>query len=124
MVPNTINFYEQPSTMIVSKEMSKVNFGILRQLVVSAAVDNIDSMRKARRRLNQLQADPSAREQYQAALADFNALPEDVSTIEKMNATAGRMNDLVEMYKITVAWRDFFKHKYTTIANCGLRVAN
>ena len=124
MVPNTINFYEQPSTMIVSKEMSKVNFGILRQLVVSAAVDNIDSMRKARRRLNQLQADPSAREQYQAALADFNALPEDVSTIEKMNATAGRMNDLVEMYKITVAWRDFFKRKYMTIANYELRVAN
>jgi hypothetical protein len=63
-----------------------------------------------------LQANPQTQRQYQAALADFNALPENAAAPEKMNATAGRMNDPVEMYNITVGWREFFRQKYQRIA--------
>jgi ABC-type Fe3+ transport system substrate-binding protein len=115
-VPGTTNFYDQPVTMTISKEMARINFGILRQLVVAAGVQNVEPMRRARRRLNQLQADRQTQQQYQATLADFNALPENVATPQQMNATAERMKDLTERYNITVGWREFFRQKYQRIA--------
>lgn len=86
LIPQTVNFYRSGQTMRVSDEMARIHFEVLRMLVTAAAVDNTDLMRAARRRLNELQANPAQREEYQRRLAIFTRLPDNVDTLEEMNS--------------------------------------
>lgn len=111
-----MDFYDSPAIMQVSPEAGRVNFSVLRQLVASGIVENVDSMRRARRRLNELARDGSRRELYAAMLAEFNRLPENVATVDAMKAIGPRLGDAVEFYNITKGWRDFFHDKFERIA--------
>jgi hypothetical protein len=92
-----------------------VNFGVLRRLVVAAAVDNIDDLRRARATLNRLAADPARQADYRRALEDFCALPANVATLEAMNDPRLSPADARAFYRIDVDWRDFFRRKYQRI---------
>jgi len=86
LIPQTVNFYRSGRTMQVSAEMARIHFEVLRMLVTAAAVDNTDLMRAARRRLNELEGDPARRAEYLARRAMFTRLPDNVDTLEEMNA--------------------------------------
>ena len=60
LLPSVVNPYLAGAAMAGGAEMEQVNFGVLRRLVVAAAVDNIDGLRRARATLNRLAADPCA----------------------------------------------------------------
>lgn len=116
MSPRIVNPFAESQGMTIAPAMTKISFGAFRQLVVSAAVDNVDSLRLARRRLNELAADPSKKELHRQMLAEFNALPDNVSTLEKMSQTDGKLRDPVDFYNISKAWRDEFRAKFERIA--------
>ena len=116
MAKNIVNPYRAGVAMEVPKDMQQVNFSLLRQLVLSAAVDNVDSLRAARRRLNELQADPAEAAEYQRRLAEFYRLPDDLDSLEEMKAVSARLADPRENRRTTTGWRDFSRRKYIEIA--------
>ncbi|MCJ7545117.1 MAG: extracellular solute-binding protein [Phycisphaerae bacterium] len=116
LLPSVVNPYQAGAAMAVGGEMERVNFGVLQRLVVAAAVDNIDDLRRARATLNRLAIDPSRQEDYRRALEDFCALPADVDTLEKMNSSELTPKDARSFDQINVAWRDYFRTKYERIA--------
>jgi len=116
MSPRIVNPFAETEGMTVATAMKKVSFGAFRQLVVSAAVDNIDTLRQARKRLNELAADPSKKDLHAQMLAEFNTLPANVATLEAMAATDNKLRDAVEFYNISKGWRDEFRAKFERIA--------
>jgi len=116
LLPSIVNPYQAGAAMVVAPGMEKVSFGVLRRLVVAAAVDNIDALRAARAALNRLQADPQRQDEYCRRLAVFNALPENVDTLEEMNSRDLWPKDDRQMYRIDTDWRDFFRRKYLEVA--------
>jgi ABC-type Fe3+ transport system substrate-binding protein len=116
MAPRIVNPYQAGQALEVSPQMQQVNFTVLRQLIISATVDNVNGLRTARRRLNELSADPSAADEYARRLAEFNRLPEDIDTLEKMNKLAGAFKDPKQFRAVTVGWRDFFADKFAKAA--------
>lgn len=115
-IPTSMDFYGSPAIMQVSPEAAKVNFAVLRQLVASGIVENIDTMRRARKRLNELARDESKRDLHARMLAEFNRLPDNVQTVEAMKDVAAKLGDPVGLYNITKGWRDFFREKFERIA--------
>jgi ABC-type glycerol-3-phosphate transport system substrate-binding protein len=113
--PSVVNPYQTGAAMAVAPEMEKTNSGVLRRLVVAAAVDNIDGLRAARRVLNALAADPSRQEQYRRRLEEFYALPDNVATLEQMNSPDLWPKDAKAFYRLEADWRDFFRRKYERI---------
>ncbi len=115
LLPSVVNPYQVGAAMAVTSEMEKVNPGVLRRLVVVAAVDNIDGLRAARRVLNALAADPSRQEEYRRRLEEFHALPDNVAALEQMNSPDLWPKDAKALYRLDAGWRDFFRHKYERI---------
>ncbi len=111
-----VNPYAAGQALEVSPRMEQVDFGVLRTLVGSAALDNVDAMRAARRRLNELQADPAAADEYQRRLAEFVALPDDIDSVEKMAAIAAALRQDKTRYETATAWRDYFAEKFNRLA--------
>jgi hypothetical protein len=116
MAKNIVNPYRAGTAMEVSKDMQQVNFSVLRQLVLAAAVDNVDGLRSARRKLGLLATDPAAGQEYQRRLAEFQRLPQDIDALEKMKAVAARLGDPKQQREIVTSWRDFFRRKYADVA--------
>lgn len=116
LAPSIVNPYQAGMAMAVVPQMNRINFGVFRNLVVAAAVDNTDYMRAARRRLNELARDPSAQDEYRRRLAIFTSLPADADAIAKMGAVADRTKDLVGQYEVARSWRDFFRHNFQEVA--------
>lgn len=115
-LPSVANPYEAGAAMAGGGEMDQVNFGVLRRLVTAAAVDNVDGLRRARRAMNRLAADPRRAEDYRRAMADFAALPANADTLEKTNSPALAPADARALYRIDTGWREFFRAKYERIA--------
>jgi hypothetical protein len=89
--------------------MEKVNFTVLRMLVACAAVDNLGGLRAARNKLIQTH-------QEATRLAEFNRLPEDVDTLDKMAAVSRQVKDPKQLDLITTGWKQFFRRKYDKVA--------
>jgi iron(III) transport system substrate-binding protein len=115
LLPSVVNPYEAGAAMASGGEMERVSFGVLRRLVVAAAVDNIDDMRRARATLNRLAADPARQADYRRALEDFSALPPNVQTLDAMNDPQLAPASARAYYRIDAEWRDFFRRKYQRI---------
>jgi ABC-type Fe3+ transport system substrate-binding protein len=116
LTESIVNPYRTGQAMEVPEDMEKVDFSVLRQLVLSAAVDNIDGLRAARGRLNKLQADPATREEYQRRLGEFNRLPQDIDSLGEMKTISARFGDPKLHHEITTGWREFFRRKYADVA--------
>ena len=100
--------YQAGNEMAIDVEIRGVRYGVLKQLVRAAAIDNLNDMRAARRRLID-HPDPQQ-------LAEFNRLPDDVATVEGIIDVAGRLRDPAEAERIVSAWQEFFRDKYRRIA--------
>jgi ABC-type Fe3+ transport system substrate-binding protein len=117
MAPRIVNPFEAERRMRVDPALDRTPFGVLRQLVVSAAVDNVEGLRAARKKLNALAADPADAAKLARYTAEFNRLPANVATIEAMRRVGDRLKEGPKVFRaITVGWRNFFAAKYARIA--------
>jgi len=108
MLPWIVDPYAAGQALVPDARMEGVKFGVLRYLVTAAAVDNRDGLRAARDRL-------IAAGFRDDLTAEFNALPENVATMEAMADTARQMQDLKQFDRIVSGWRAFFREKYRRI---------
>ncbi|HUT61855.1 MAG TPA: extracellular solute-binding protein, partial [Phycisphaerae bacterium] len=104
-----INPYEAGNEMQLDVQMREVRFGVLRQLVRAAAIDNLDGLRKARKKLIETNF-PADR------LATFNELPANVRTRQDIAAAAEALKDTTAAERITTDWRRYFREKYQALA--------
>ena len=109
MVPWMVNPYEAGTGMTLDVEMWAVRFGVLRQLVRAAAIDNLRLLQAARRRLIETDFQPDR-------LAEFNRLPENVDSTEKIKQLAGALRDKTQAERIVTDWQRFFRAKYRRLA--------
>ena len=109
LLPRVTNPYETGGEMKVDLKMRRVRFGVLRQLVRAAAIDNRQFLRAARKKLIETGSEPRRR-------AEFNRLPDNVATREKIAEVAARLGDKAEAEKITTGWQRFFRDKYKRVA--------
>ena len=109
MIPSIVNPFEVGQAMSLEGHRGRISYGVLRELVRAAAVDNTDGLRSAR--------DALVRSGYDAALlAEFQRLPDDADTLDKMAAVATGMKNKKEEHRIITGWQRFFGDKYQRIA--------
>ena len=106
--PGLVVPYQAGNEMALDVEIRGVRFGVLKQLVRAAAIDNLNDMRAAQRALID---HPSPQR-----LAEFNRLPDNVATVEGIVDVAGKLRDPTEAERIISAWQEFFRNKYRRIA--------
>ena len=104
-----IDPYRTGNELQVDTEMQRVRFGVLRQLVRAAAIDNHKGLRAARRRLIAAGFPPDL-------LAEFNKLPPDVARRDQIADMAQSLRDARQSEIIVTNWIKFFREKYDRIA--------
>lgn len=104
--------YEAGQSMTLQGFGRKVSFDALRQLVKTAAVDNAQALKAARRRM----AAAAGADEAAALRRQFNRLPDNVATLEEMAKLSPRLKDEVEREKLLTQWQAFFAEKYDRIA--------
>jgi ABC-type Fe3+ transport system substrate-binding protein len=109
MLEAIVDPFRAGQTMELSGFRKRIHFGVLRQLVAAAAVDNLRDLRAAKRRLIAGDVDPRL-------LAAFNRLPDNVATLQAMRQTGRSMKDPADRERIVTAWQQFFRAKYRRIA--------
>ena len=106
--PWTVNPYESGNEMKIDTEMLKVRFGVLRNLVKAAAVDNLQYIQAARRKLIETN--------FEAwRLAEFNRLPDNVATREAVAQVAKQLRDQTQAENLAGQWQRFFRDKYQKV---------
>jgi len=116
LIDSIVNPFEAEAAMPMHPRMNAVNFGILRRLVVAAAVDNLSALRDARRRLNELQRDSARPDEYARRLDAFVRLPGNVDTLAEMNDRSLRPKEPKARRRVDLAWRDAFHDRFSRIA--------
>jgi len=106
--PWTVNPYESGNEMKIDTEMLNLRFGVLRNLVKAAAVDNLQYLQAARRKLIETNFEP-------ARLAEFNRLPDNVATREAVAKVAKQLRDKTQAEKLAAEWQRFFRDKYLKV---------
>lgn len=112
MSPWIVNPYEVGNEMTIDAAFRKPLSTVLKRLIRTAAIDNRQGLQKARKKLIDSKFDP-------ALVAEYNALPENVATREKVVAMASILSDssrAAEIERITTDWQRFFRAKYKKIA--------
>lgn len=104
-----INPYAAGNEMKLDVAMRRVRFGVLRDLVQVAAVENVDGLRAARKKLIDAGLPPEKTKQ-------FNELPPNLRTREDVAAMAEKLRDKTEAERILTDWRAFFRRKYARLA--------
>ncbi|MFP3938245.1 MAG: extracellular solute-binding protein [Phycisphaerae bacterium] len=102
------NPFESGRALKPSPQMRRVNFNVLRQLVYAAALQNPDALRQARDALIRSGFD-------KALMEEFNRLPEEISTLERMDEVVEMLEDDRQREQLQARWRDFFAAKYRRI---------
>ncbi len=117
MSPRITNFYRAGAALKPNEAMNKAGlYSVLKQLVRTAAVDNRNALRDARRRLHELRADLASREEYERRFADFTRLPANVTTLDRVARIRKQLKDPVQAELILTAWQDFFRSTYKRVA--------
>ncbi len=110
LMPEIMNPYESGQSMDINNEIWSASYGLLRQLVWAAAVRNPEGLKAAKQKLIETGF-------YERLVKEFNALPSDVSTIEKVAETAELLRDAKQGDIIVSDWIRFFKDKYKRITD-------
>jgi iron(III) transport system substrate-binding protein len=105
LIPSIVSPYQAGPALSMAGFRSKINFEVLKRLVVTAAVDNADDLRAAREAILRAGSPPDL-------LADYYRLPENVDAVEKMPAVAKDLKDPAKGYAIMKDWQTFFREKY------------
>ena len=106
--PWIVNPYAAGGALKIDAELRNLRYGVLKQLVRAAAIDNRDALRAARKKLI---ASPNA-----ALQAQFDRLPDNVSDRAKIADISQRLKDPVQAELILTGWVEFFRAKYKRIA--------
>ena len=101
--------YAEGAEMKIDARLRQVRYGVLIQLVQAAAIDNLSGMRQAKRRLIESGFEP-------LRLAAFNRLPENVDTVEEIEAIAIALKDKAALEQITAEWTRFFRKQYKKVS--------
>jgi len=109
LLPSTVNPYHLGQAMEMTGHRTAVSFSTLRLLVGAAAVDNLEGLRRARRKLIATNF-PADR------LEEFRRLPENVSTLERMARTGQDLKDPTRREMIVTGWQRYFREKYERVA--------
>jgi len=109
ILPRVMNPYEAGAAMKLDADLWNARSGVLRPLVRAAAIENLRSLQAARAKLIQSRFEPKR-------LAEFNRLPANVDTPEKIRQLAGTLRDPTRAEKITTDWQRFFRNKYKRVA--------
>jgi ABC-type Fe3+ transport system substrate-binding protein len=109
MLPYIVNFYRAGAAMAIDAEVRARRFQVLRMLIKAAAIDNITGLKQAKARLIATGFDPDL-------VAEFNALPPDVRTVEQIAEANGKLRDPTQREKLVTGWSQFFRAKYRKIA--------
>ena len=107
--PWVVDPYRSGNELQVDTEMLATRFGVLRQLVRVAAIDNQTLLRQARRTIIETNFEPQR-------LADFNRVPPNVATRADIIAIARRLRDPEQADTIITNWNRFFREKYQRVA--------
>ena len=108
-LPQIVNPYAVGQEMLLDTDLWSISFGVLRQLVWAAAVENLDGLKVAKKRL----IDTTFEENR---LRLFNRLPENVATREQISKTAEMLRDKKQLDIIVTDWINFFREKYQHVA--------
>ncbi len=109
LLESTVNPYQAGQAMEMTGHRTAVSFSTLRLLVGAAAIDNLDGLRQVRQRLIATNFAPDR-------LEEFQRLPENVSTLEKMAQTGKDLKDPTRRERIVTDWERFFREKYRRVA--------
>jgi len=108
--PWIVNPYESGQAMRLDTELWGLSYGLLRKLVWAAAVKNRDGLKAAKKRLIETGFDARR-------LGEFNRLPDNVATREKLAETGARLRDKKQADLIVADWISSFAEKYRRVAN-------
>ena len=108
-LPMIVNPYAIGQGLDVDVELWSISYGLLRQLVWSAAVKNRDGLRGAKRMLIETNFETNR-------LREFNKLPDNVATRQKVAETAKLLRDKKQRDIIVTEWIEFFRDKYRHVA--------
>ncbi len=109
ILPRIVNPYEAGTAMKLDIEQWNVRYGVLRQLVKAAAVDNRTFLQNAKRRLIETGFEPER-------VAEFHRLPSNVATFADIAATAEKLRDRAAAERVTTDWQRYFRDKYVRVA--------
>jgi ABC-type Fe3+ transport system substrate-binding protein len=116
--PSVVNPYEAGQALEMAPGMAHPKlFGVLRQLVISAALDNVAPMRRARHRLNELKLAPDRQDDYRRLKEQFVELPDNIDSLSDLDAVAAGFKDDRQFREITIGWRNYFRQKFESIAD-------
>lgn len=107
------NPYGAGNEMDLDPEMHAYVQEPLKQLVVAAAVKNLDGLRAARERINGT-TDADARAKLTAR---FTELPPDARTPAQLKQLSEKLRDDTQRERIVTDWERFFEDKYDAIAD-------
>ncbi len=110
LMPEITNPYDFGQSMDINTGIWNASYGLLRQLVWAAAVRNPGGLKAAKQKLIESNFD-------EGLVKEFNTLPPNVSTVEKVAETAELLRDAKESDIIVTDWIRFFKEKYDRITD-------
>jgi hypothetical protein len=87
-----------------------MSYGVLRQLVWAAAIENLDGLKAAKKKLIETNF-PIDRE------AEFNALPENIDSREELKVMDKKLRDKKLRDIIVTEWISYFQEKYRRVAD-------
>lgn len=102
------NPYEAGGELKIDAKLREVRYGVLAELVYSAAIENASLLREAKRRILQQQMDPSL-------VAKLTKLPENIDTIEEIYAIGEQLKNRAAAERIRTDWTAYFRSQYQKI---------
>jgi spermidine/putrescine-binding protein len=107
--PMTINPFAEGNDMAVDNELWSMSYGVLRQLVWAAAVENLEGLKAAKKKLIE--------EGFHAKqMGEFNALPDNIASREKLQEIDRQLLDKKQRDIIVTEWITYFRNKYERLA--------
>ncbi len=100
--------YAEGAELVVDAGLREMRYFVLVQLVRTAAIDNLTMMRRAKRKLIETDFEPDR-------LAAFNRLPDNVDTLEKVEAISRELTSVTSLEMITTQWTAFFREQYRQV---------
>jgi len=104
-----VNPYALGQGMALDIELWSISYGLLRHLVWAAAVKNLDGLRAAKKKLIETGFDAGR-------LSEFNKLPDNIVTRQKIKETAKLLRDKKQRDIIVTEWIRYFQDKYRSVA--------
>jgi len=111
MLPFITDPYEQGQAIVLTAEKNAVDFKVLRELVGAAAITNRQGLAAAKAAIVRSNHRPDL-------VAEFNALPQNVATLDAIQALAKELREAKGNARIDALrdeWQQFFREKYQRI---------